>query len=81
MTYPDHFEVRKVQINGDISWNARGLFIGEALAGEDVGLEEVGEATWIVRFGPIELGRLKTDLPQLGLLRPRRHKKRGSHRR
>lgn len=81
MVYPDRFEVRRVSKNGEISWNARSLFIGEVLAGETLGLEQVGDATWIVRFGPIELGRVKDDLPRLGLIRPRRRRKPGPPRR
>ena len=81
MTYPDHLEVRHVHNQGHIKWQGRRIHIGQALRGETVGLEEIAEATWLVRFGPIELGRLKDDLPHLGLIRPRRRRRHAPHRR
>ncbi len=70
MTYPDHFEVRHANKSGGIKWNSRHVYISEALAGEYVGIEEIGDGVWLARFGPVELGRLKDDAPQLGLIRP-----------
>jgi transposase InsO family protein len=81
MSYPGDFELRRVDSSGGISWGKRTIFIGEALSGQVVGLEQVAQATWIVRFGPIELGKLRTDLPDLGLIRPRRGALRRPHRR
>jgi transposase InsO family protein len=78
MTYPGHFEVRHANRTGCIKWNGRHVYIGECLARQHVGLEQIGDTTWLVRFGPIELGRLKDDAPQLGLIRPRRSPKRHS---
>jgi transposase InsO family protein len=75
MTYPDHFEVRHVGDNGIIRWQGRPVYVGAVLKDQHVGLEEIAEATWLVRFGPVELGRLKDDLPHLGLIRPSRRKR------
>jgi transposase InsO family protein len=51
----DH-AVRKVRSSGEIKWAGRSVFISETLAGEMVGLAEVGEHGWLVRFADIDLG-------------------------
>jgi len=56
--YPCGHEVRRVRHNGEIKWQGQTVFIGEALAGEPVGLEPQDEGSWRVSFGPIELGTL-----------------------
>jgi len=45
----DH-QVRRVRPDGDIKWRGARLFIGEALAGETIGLAEQDNGTWLVRF-------------------------------
>ena len=37
-------------------WTGRRIYIGYLLAGERVGLEEVGDGIWAVYFGPVRLG-------------------------
>jgi transposase InsO family protein len=76
LEYPAHWELRHVKLGGEIKWKGRMVYVNSALASEVVGIEEVSEATHVVRFGPIELGRIKDDLPHLGLIWPRRPKKR-----
>jgi hypothetical protein len=56
--YPRHFEVRYVSANGGIRWKCDWVCVTHTLAGEYVGLEEVGDALWDVYFGPIKLGRM-----------------------
>src|SRR6185436_3362377 len=56
--YPAHFEERYVSANGGIRWNCRWVCVTHTLAGEYVGLEEVGDGLWDVYFGPLLLGRL-----------------------
>ena len=51
----DH-EVRRVRRAGDIKWRGEDLFIGEALAGELVGLAEHESGGHIVRFCHRDLG-------------------------
>ena len=51
----DH-AVRKVRASGEIKWGGRSVFISETLAGQRVGLAEVGEHGWLVRFANIDLG-------------------------
>lgn len=64
--YADRFEVRRVRPDGAIKWAGGRVFVGEALAGELVGLEDVA-GCWHVHLGPMRLGRLhgrsRTILP------------------
>jgi transposase InsO family protein len=55
--YPGHWEVRRVQTNGDVRWHTRRLFLSKALAGETVAFEEVDEGLWTVRFVTTVLAR------------------------
>ena len=57
ITYPAHFELRKVSKNGGIRWNARRIPVSHLLAGHNVGLEEVDHRVFDVFFGPLWLGR------------------------
>jgi len=51
----DHL-VRRVRQNGEIKWEGELLFLSEALIGEPVGLIEIDNDRWAVRYGPLELG-------------------------
>jgi transposase InsO family protein/transposase-like protein len=51
----DH-EIRRVRPQGDIKWRGEHVFIGEALAGQLVGLAELETGASIVRFCHRELG-------------------------
>jgi transposase InsO family protein len=51
----DHV-VRRVRQNGEIKWKGDLIFIGQALVGEPVGLIEIDDGRWRLRYGPIELG-------------------------
>src|SRR5262249_43759969 len=79
MTYPEHFDVRHANKAGCIKWNGRFVYISEALAYQHIGLEEIGDGIWLVRFGPVELGRLNDDAPRLGLIRPNKRTRRQPH--
>jgi len=56
--YPTHFRVERAYPNGVISFRETQWYLSHCLAGELVGLEEVDDDRWRVRFGPIELGVL-----------------------
>jgi putative transposase len=56
--YPAHYEVRLVSNNGGLRWRSRRVGVTHTLAGEYVGLEEIGDGVWDVYFGPVKLGRL-----------------------
>lgn len=58
LDYPGHFEVRLVSRNSGIRWKKRWVCVTHTLAGEYVGLEEVGDGLWDVYFGPLKLGRM-----------------------
>lgn len=55
--YPGHFEVRYVRPAGEIKFRGRYLFLGEALRGEHVGLEEFDDGRWSLYFAEFLLGR------------------------
>jgi len=57
LEYPGHLELRRVSTIGQISWRNALIFVSEALAGEDVGLEEVDDGLWTIRFASVVLGR------------------------
>ena len=57
--YSDGAKVRRVRSNGEIKWRSKAIFITKALAGEPVGLLEIDEELWQVKYGPILLGTLK----------------------
>lgn len=59
-SYAPQAEVRRVRSNGEIRWRGDLVFLGEALIGELVGIEE-REHSWLVSFGPIPLGMLLLD--------------------
>ena len=42
---------------GTISWRDRARYLSEGLAGEDIGLEEVDDAIWIIYFIQTRLAR------------------------
>jgi hypothetical protein len=51
----DH-QVRRVRTDGTIRWRGRLIFISEALIGEQVGLTEVDDDRWLVRFADLDIG-------------------------
>jgi len=71
------FAQRKVQRHGDIEWRMGCPFLGEALAGETVGIEEV-EDGWRIWFGPLPLARL--DARQVSAIPKAQRNKRGKGR-
>src|SRR6266516_1181823 len=58
ITYPGHYEVRRVSRNGGIRWGSRWVNGSHVLAELDVGFEEIDDGLWEVYFGPVWLGRL-----------------------
>ena len=48
--------VRRVRPTGEIRWRGRLPFITQTLTGEFIGLTEIVEDCWRVRFGPVVLG-------------------------
>jgi putative transposase len=56
--YADGFEPRNVRRDGSIKWDGEFVFVGEAFAGETVGIQAVNEGLWHVHLGPLRLGVL-----------------------
>jgi putative transposase len=56
--YASDHEVRRVRGNGEIKWRGDLVFLTEALIGEPVGLAEIEDGGWEVRYGPIDLGMI-----------------------
>jgi hypothetical protein len=56
--YAPSWESRRVKANGTLSLNGRTRFVGEAFAGERVGLKRSRSGVWEVYFGPHLLGEL-----------------------
>ncbi len=58
ITYPGHYEVRRVSRNGGIRRVSRWVNVSHVLAELDVGFEAIDDGLWEVYFGPVWLGRL-----------------------
>lgn len=57
VTYPGHFELRRVHCSGQISWKGELLYVSASLAGEVVGFEEIDDGIWSLYFSSRLLGR------------------------
>ena len=57
-SYGDGFEQRSVRPDGAIKWAGSQVFVGEALAGEIIGLRAIDDGRWHVHLGPLRLGVL-----------------------
>jgi transposase InsO family protein len=66
--YPAAWEQRGVRSNGQIRWQGRLRFIGEAVVGCKVGLKELSPEKWSVYLAGILLGELHAS--DAGALRP-----------
>ncbi|WP_315796132.1 MULTISPECIES: integrase core domain-containing protein [unclassified Bradyrhizobium] len=66
----DH-EVRRVRPTGDIKWQGEHVFVGEALAGELIGLAKHDTGGHIVRFWGRDLGLIDRDRRFLRFAPPR----------
>jgi putative transposase len=62
--YPGHFAVRMVRTDGTIRWRGGHLYISEALVGEPVGLEEVEDDRWLLRFADLPLAIIDDTGPE-----------------
>ena len=57
--YCDDALIRKVRRNGEIKWRGNTIFLSQVLVGEPVGLFDIGEDVWLVKYGPVVLGTLR----------------------
>lgn len=75
LSYPGHYEVRKVGGNGAVRWHTDTIFLTDALIGELVGFHEVDNDIWSIEFAQVELGRYDARRHKLhtgGVTGPRR---------
>jgi putative transposase len=56
--YASAWQVRRVHGKGEIKWHGEPLYVSEALVGEPIGLEPIGEGQWLLHYGPVALGTL-----------------------
>ncbi len=56
--YAPGFEPRSVRPDGSIKWDGETVFVGEAFAGEVVGLEAIHDGLSYVHLGPMRVGVL-----------------------
>lgn len=70
LNYPRGWSVRRVRSNGQIKWQGRKRFIGEAFVGYRVGLK-AGQKKWAVYFGGMLIGELRAQ--DAGGMRPARY--------
>lgn len=54
--YAGDVDVRRVRNNGEIKWRGNLVYLSGTLRDEPVALEEIADARWQVRYGPVELG-------------------------
>ena len=59
--YSDTMAVRTVRQNGTFKWKGAEPYLGVTLAGEHVGLEELGAGRWRVYFGDAPLGVVERE--------------------
>lgn len=74
ITYPSHWEVRRVRSNGQIKWKGRKRMIGEAFVGYPVGLKPQGAETYAVYFSRQIIGELWES--DAGGIRPSKYMRR-----
>lgn len=69
-SYGEGFEARSVRHDGSVKWDGKSVFVGDAFAGEVVGLRAVEDGLWLVHLGPLRLGilheRSRTIVPLEG---------------
>jgi putative transposase len=61
LTYSKTWEQRRVRSNGQIRWQGRLRFVGEAFVGFKVGLKAVSAGKWAAYLGTVLLGELRTS--------------------
>lgn len=57
-SYPGHFELRKVETGGLVTWKRHRLLISGALRRETIGLEPIDDGLWRIHFAQLAIGLL-----------------------
>jgi putative transposase len=66
--YPADWTVRQIRSNGEIRWQGRRRFVGEAFVGQPVGLKRLRRGVWGVYFIHLLIGHLHNA--DAGAMRP-----------
>lgn len=67
--YESFMTVRHVKQNGCIKWNGEEVYVSGVLAGEPVGLKQLSEYEWAMRFSFHELGVLDEQIGKVRKLK------------
>jgi hypothetical protein len=58
LTYPETFQVRRINRHGQLRWRSANYFVSETLRSETVGLDLREDGNWNIYFGPVHLAIL-----------------------
>ena len=58
VSYPDHMQVKKIRLHGDIHYLGKRLFTTESLRGEYIGIEQIDEDVSLLWYCDYLLGRI-----------------------
>jgi putative transposase len=78
LTYGPGMALRRVRSNGQIKWQGRKRFVGEAFVGYQLGLKTMSQQKWLVYFGKCLIGALLES--DTGGIRPARYERRSGAR-
>lgn len=70
--YPANWETRQVRPSGQIKWNGKSVYVSHALAGHRIGLEPIGDGTWMTHFAAHPMGVFEERIGRIEPLRGRR---------
>jgi transposase InsO family protein len=70
ITYPDSFELRRVDYSGHLKFRGNKFFVSEVVRTLVLGLTQTADGIWDLFFGPVRLGAFNLQRPELGLIRP-----------
>ena len=65
VSYPGHFELRRITHGGSLCWRSSRFFLSSVLAHETVGLEEIEDGVWSIYFARHLLARLDEHLARI----------------
>ena len=74
LTYPNHWETRKVAANSSMRWHKKAINVSDSCAGQYIGLEEIEIGVWNVYLGSLRIVDIyghKMCKPCVGLLKGR----------
>lgn len=70
--YPHADLVKRVRPNGTIRWDGHEIYVAAPLAGQPIGLTDLGEGRWTLAFGSLTLGDLDEQTRRVIPARPPR---------